>query len=340
MTTQQLIDSFRALADDKALPYLWPDAELLVYAAEAETEAARRARLLRDATTAAVCSYAVTVTNQKITLDPRVIFIRRCKIASKTLPMMRVHMADMDMAFPDWDSTQNLGDVNRFIPDKESGILWFDGQFPGSDTVNLVVIREPLLALTIPTAAVAAKVVTNMGGPGVLTTTSNVAGTAGNSFHLAFVAGSGANVALSITWNGTTATVTLGTDGASVLDPTKNTFVAIAVLLNALVGNPLTAVNTSNATDFVTGASNTTFTGGAALGGSTVNPEIPARYHPGLVHWMLARAFGKQDSETNDPEKAKQALAEFEVEFGKKSSAIDEKYIEDQYGYDGYDGVF
>jgi hypothetical protein len=340
VTTQQLIDLFRDLADDKALPYLWSDFVMTQYAAEAEMEAARRARLLKDSTTAAVCQYAVTAGTQKITLDPRIIFIRSVKIGSKTIPLARFHRTDMDLAFPDWDNTVNLGDVNRFIPDRDSGILWFDGQFPASDTVYLTVVREPLLALTIPTVAVGAKVVTNMGGPGVLTTTSNVPGTAGNSLHLAFVAGIGANVALSITWNGTTATVTLGTDSGSALDPTKNTFVAIAVLLNALVGNPLTAVNTSNATDFVTGASNTAFSGGAALSGSTVNPEIPARYHMSLVNWMLFRAFGKQDAETNDPVKAATAEKEFEAEFGKKSSAIDEKYIEDNYGYDGYDGVF
>jgi hypothetical protein len=179
-----------------------------------------------------------------------------------------------------------------------------------------------------------------MGGSGVLTTTSNVPGTAGNSLVLAFVAGIGNSVPLSITWNGTTISVTLGTTSGGALDPTKNTFVAIAALINALVGNPVTAVNTSSITDYVTGASSTNFTGGAALSGSTVNPEIPARYHNGLVNWMLYRAFGKQDSETNDPEKSRNSLDKFELEFGKKSSAIDEKYIENNYGYDGYDGVF
>jgi hypothetical protein len=340
VTTQQLIDLFRDLADDKALPYLWSDFVMTQYAAEAEMEAARRARLLKDSSTAAVCQYAVTAGQQKITLDPRVIFIRSVKIGSKTIPLSRFHRTDMDFTFPDWDNTVNLGDVNRFIPDRDSGVLWFDGQFPASDTVYLTVVREPLTALTIPTAAVAAKVVTNMGGAGVLTTTSNVPGTAGNSFVLTFVAGVGNNVALSKTWDGTTLTVTLGTTAGGALDATKNTFVLIAVLINAVVGNPFTAVNTSSIADFVTGASSTAFTGGAALGGSTVNPEIPARYHMSLVNWMLFRAFGKQDTETNDPKKAQDALVEFEKEFGKKSSAIDEKYIEDNYGYDGYDGVF
>lgn len=56
-------------------------------------------------------------------------------------------------------------------------------------------------------------------------------------------------------------------------------------------------------------------------------PEIAPRYHRSLRFWMMFRAYGKQDAEANDPKKAGEALALFEQEFGKKSSAIDETWI-------------
>lgn len=57
-------------------------------------------------------------------------------------------------------------------------------------------------------------------------------------------------------------------------------------------------------------------------------PEIAPRWHRSLRHWMLYRAYSKQDSEANDPKKAADSLALFEQEFGKKSSALDENWIE------------
>lgn len=57
-------------------------------------------------------------------------------------------------------------------------------------------------------------------------------------------------------------------------------------------------------------------------------PEIAPRLHRSLRHWMLYRAYSKQDSQANDPKKAADALTLFEQEFGKKSSAIDEAWIE------------
>lgn len=65
-------------------------------------------------------------------------------------------------------------------------------------------------------------------------------------------------------------------------------------------------------------------------------PEINPRLHRSLRFWMTYRACMKPDEETFDPKKAEQALALFEMEFGKKSSAIDEAFINrEQYEGDG-----
>lgn len=57
-------------------------------------------------------------------------------------------------------------------------------------------------------------------------------------------------------------------------------------------------------------------------------PEIAPRLHRSLRFWMMFRAYSKQDSQANDPKKAAESLQLFEQEFGKKSSAIDEAWIE------------
>lgn len=56
-------------------------------------------------------------------------------------------------------------------------------------------------------------------------------------------------------------------------------------------------------------------------------PEIRIEAQPALVQWMLYRAYSKQDADTFDPNKAARALAEFEREFGRKSSARNEQWM-------------
>jgi hypothetical protein len=67
-------------------------------------------------------------------------------------------------------------------------------------------------------------------------------------------------------------------------------------------------------------------------------PEIAPRFHRSLRFWMMFRAYSKQDSQANDPKKAADSLALFEQEFGKKSSALDETWIEREQSY--LDGTF
>ncbi len=56
-------------------------------------------------------------------------------------------------------------------------------------------------------------------------------------------------------------------------------------------------------------------------------PEIRLEAHPALVQWMLYRAYSKQDADSFDPQKAARALAEFEKEFGRKTSARNEQWM-------------
>lgn len=65
-------------------------------------------------------------------------------------------------------------------------------------------------------------------------------------------------------------------------------------------------------------------------------PELNARYHRALRYWMAHRAYLKPDEETYDPKRADEMEKRFALEFGPKSSAIDETWIErEQYEGDG-----
>lgn len=56
-------------------------------------------------------------------------------------------------------------------------------------------------------------------------------------------------------------------------------------------------------------------------------PEIRSHLHEALVHGMRYRYYTLPDEEMYDPKLAEQALGLFELEFGKKSSGLDEAWL-------------
>jgi hypothetical protein len=73
-------------------------------------------------------------------------------------------------------------------------------------------------------------------GDSTITITIDAVGTDGNEYTITVVNGSGNNVALSAAISGTSITVTLGTDGSGVPDPTKNTVTLVEAAIEALSG--------------------------------------------------------------------------------------------------------
>lgn len=220
MKLGQIIERFRIAADDLTQPYLWSDQEAITYAVDGENEACRRARLLVDSSTAAICQYTAAASATSITLDPRVIFVRRAIVSGKTVPLSRVNMRDLDASYPGWEA--HTGTVEGFVTDWATGKLRLY-RIPTVETViNMTVVRLPLVDM--------------------------------NDFE--------------------------------------------------------------------------------------DTPEINARFHEGLVNWMLHRAYMKPDKETYDEKRAGEAEKRFVLEFGSKSSAQDEAWIGQQYGADDYDGTY
>jgi hypothetical protein len=150
LTLQNLEDLFRREIDDMATPSLYSQAEVYDYANDAQNEACRRARLIVDSTTAAICSYTVGAGASLITLDQRVIFIRRARLSSRTVPLVRMFLADMEEQIPNWE-TSLAGIPDRYIPDYQVGSIKLYRPSLASDTLNLTVVRLPLTDMAATT---------------------------------------------------------------------------------------------------------------------------------------------------------------------------------------------
>lgn len=154
MQLLDLLTLFRSETDDDTAPYLWSDDELIEFANDAELEACRRARLLVDSSTPALCALALTVVDAGpvlanhglVTLDPRVLFVRRARIAGQ-LPLRRMNLQDMEAFNPFWQDAAPARPT-VFIPDYETGKLLFWPPPDQAYTVNLTVVRDPLVDMT------------------------------------------------------------------------------------------------------------------------------------------------------------------------------------------------
>jgi hypothetical protein len=160
MNLRKLIELFRIETDDLVAPFAWQDPELAEYATDAQNEACRRARLLVDSSSADICQYEVLAGDPWITLDPRVIFVRRAKVGQRTSRLTRFSYRDLDPV-PGWEA--HLAIPHGFITDMETGKLRLypyyepDNPLPVPpatatqvDTLSLTVVRLPLTDLTHP----------------------------------------------------------------------------------------------------------------------------------------------------------------------------------------------
>ncbi len=162
MKTGELIAVFRQQADDTADPGKWTEPELLNWLNDAEIEACRRARLLVDSrgtavTTAVDGTTTTTHTHGRITLgsgtdlydlDPRIIYLRRVKLASRTIPLQALDYRDLDMRAPGWES--HTGTVEGYVRGLDNGKFRPYRIPTTAGTVTLTVVREPLVRMTSP----------------------------------------------------------------------------------------------------------------------------------------------------------------------------------------------
>lgn len=167
MTLDELIDTFRKRMQDTAEPYLWSDEEVIEFADDAENEAAERASLLRDTTTAEICEVDVVADTAAYLLDARIIRVERAKLDLGSVPLVLSSTAAMDRGAGvtprDWRTQsliwqsgaagsgweQRTGTPALALLDRE-GAQWNLRLMPipvVDDTLRLHVFRTPLVPM-------------------------------------------------------------------------------------------------------------------------------------------------------------------------------------------------
>lgn len=233
MNLDSLITTAATRADDLVAGKLWSRNEWIEFANDAQDEACRRARLLVDSTTAAVCNITVVSGTATYALHDSIIFVRRVRLldtAGVGLAILgRRHSQDLDRdQGPGWQ--EEVGQPRCYVPDMDGHSLRL---YPKPDTAN---------------------------------------------------------------W-----TVSMTVVRTAVVPATHETY---------------------------------------AMEDGEDTPEIRRRWHLGLVNWMLYRAYGKHDSEAFNPKAAAGFAADFEREFGAKSSALDETWLAREQDYTEAEGNF
>lgn len=148
MTLAELIQRFRALADDTVEPYGWSDAEVVGYLNEAENEACHRAGFLVDEETADVAVLEVTAGEGWIALSPLVLDVNRAVLDSTGRPLYVDDPARLDQLCPGWDTA--TGRPESYFLDGNRLRLW---PIPvADDGLRLRVWRLPLAPMDLDDA--------------------------------------------------------------------------------------------------------------------------------------------------------------------------------------------
>lgn len=144
-------------------------------------------------------------------------------------------------------------DLSTQIDDMDVAAHWTASNLASGPVDDLTNFNGPA---TDATSALGA------GANGTVTITALNQGFVGNIWTVEAVAGVGLNVPLSALIGGTALTVTLGTDGAGALDPTKNTATLVRAVINALAGVPAAVASGTGVTPLTAPEGPHTFTGG------------------------------------------------------------------------------
>ena len=148
MNLGQLVAKFRARVDDAVPPYLWTPDEAIDYANQAVREAAERAKLLLDSTTADVCLIDGLANTGTYNLHPKIFEIESVSWDGRFLEGVARDTLNRIYKYRGWDTI--TGRPTQFIDPQEKYLTLF--RIPIADApIKLVVYRYPLLDLAATT---------------------------------------------------------------------------------------------------------------------------------------------------------------------------------------------
>lgn len=143
-TVEALLDQARLDLDDPKFSdsdadSRWKDAELVGYLNRAVDEACLRARLIEDTGKSPWGKISIVADKAEYEIDPRVLRIRRAKLASDTQPLSKVGYSDLDYKNSDWEVEK--GDPLFYIQDFGGNKIRLAPIPSAADTLTLTVQR-------------------------------------------------------------------------------------------------------------------------------------------------------------------------------------------------------
>lgn len=144
MNLQEMIQLYRAQADDGQPDPLCRDPILTIYANEAQEEACRRAQLLRDSTSP-MCKVAFAAGAESVALAPQVVQVLRAFVAGQAVEVLNVE--EMDCAMPGWQFQERQDVPQRLITGMTTGRLHLWPTPAADGEIRLTVHRLPLKPL-------------------------------------------------------------------------------------------------------------------------------------------------------------------------------------------------
>lgn len=140
----EIIDEYRRQTRDATAPYLIGNDEAISNFNEAQREAFRRARLCVDSTTPSITKVSVNAGDSIVSIDPRILSIRRARLESRSCPLKKRIVREMDELSPGWDSQTSMSIPNSIVVDYNTDALFLYPTPINDDVLLLTVTREPL----------------------------------------------------------------------------------------------------------------------------------------------------------------------------------------------------
>jgi hypothetical protein len=147
VTLAEIEAEYRRVSQDVRPPYKLDQAAVYRLANEAEQEACRRSKLLIDSTTVDVTQIDVSAGDWLFDLDPRIIWVRRAKLANWPYPLIRRNLKWFDEHIVNWENLP-AGRPLYFFTDYETGKLAVYPKSLLATTAHITVARMPLADMT------------------------------------------------------------------------------------------------------------------------------------------------------------------------------------------------
>jgi len=147
ITLTSLVTRFRNRLDDAVVPYLWSNDELTDYLNEIVNDLCRDIPILEDATTAAVCQYAITAGVMVVTLHARITVLKKARLTSQTRLLDLRTAQYMDAVYPGWESSAAGTPTILVTEGVGTGKVKLYPPSTVNETLNLTVYRLPVADL-------------------------------------------------------------------------------------------------------------------------------------------------------------------------------------------------